>query len=250
MMRLFGASGLLAIAAAAGCGTGSADSPAESADDGGYEERLSATAEEFAYHEQLRQNLAKDRWEKLGISLRVPKPFHLVKTAAKTNPSTRELLGVSLPGVLDIWQAVLPGREAGDQQTAYLFVISNHHLLKGDGKPAAAFHQSLVKEVLPNLPGRKRLPIEYEWKTDNGSGHGLPMTTASFPATFKQTDEPADFTFFLMHYGENKRRDEVKVAMIYVIPQAAKFTGSRPEADPLRLSAETVLITPFAKVEK
>ena len=238
---------LAVLCAVLGCAAGPADSPADSTEGGAYEERLKATAKKFAHFELLDENLKKERWKKLGISFRVPRPFEFVeapdRNLAEGHALSREILGELLPGVVGVWQAVLPGKEGARPETAYLFLLSNYHLLSRSYNSAIKFHQTLVEVALVDLKGLDHLPIESNWQTENWLGHGLPYTWASFPATLAKTGKPADFTLFLAQYGTNDRHDEIKVALVFVIPKAAEFQGSRPDADPLKLSAQTLLIT-------
>ena len=243
----------LAACGAAGCSSNSTESAAgETAEGhvGTYEERLGATAAEFAYYERLEQNLSPEAWQSQGVSLQVPKPFFLVKTPASENPATgnapsREVLGVPLPGVLGMWQAVLPSEDPqSPTETAYLFVMSNQHLWSFSKSSAMAFLQTLVEDVLAGLPGLSRFPIDADWSSVNLSGYGLPYATATFQATLPRTNAKADFTLFLFQNGANERRDEIKVAMLFVVPHAAAIQGSQPKVDPLALSAETLRISP------
>jgi hypothetical protein len=231
-----------------GCTAGSADSLAE-ADGGGYEERLQATASEFAYHDLLNQNLAAAVWERQGLSLRVPLGFQLVPDADNHNPAkehaaSREVLGHPLPGVLGMWKAELPGKDNETPQSAYVFVLSNHHLWPDSKARAMAFHQALVEDVFAELPGLSVLPIESDWNADNITAHGQSFTSATFPAKLPQTGAMADFSVFLFQHGANQRHDEIKAALVFVIPQAAELPGSQPDVDPLSLSAQTLRITP------
>ncbi len=248
--RTLGAACLLLACAAAGCSSNSSEASAvEGGDHGTYIERLKATAAEFAYYERLQQNLSPEVWEAQGVSLQVPNPFHLVKSpfpksrAAGHEPS-RDALGVPLPGVLGMWEARLPGEGHSPPQPAYLFVMSNQQLWSVSRKSARAFHQTLVEDVLAELPGLSELPVESKWTSENWSGYGLPYASATFEATLPQTNAKADFTLFLFQSGVNERRDEIKVAMMFVVPHAAVFRGSRPDIDPQTLSAETLRITP------
>ncbi len=242
-------------ACGAGCSSNSTESTVgESAEHvGSYRERLKATAFEFAYYERREQNLSPQVWEAQGISLQVPKPFFLVKNPSSENPAlghdpSRQVLGVPLPGVLGMWQAVLPGEDPqSPTETAYLFVMSNQHLWSFSKSSAMAFLQTLVEDVLAGLPGLSRFPIDADWSSANWSGHGLPYATATFQATLPQTKAKADFTLFLFQNGANERRDEIKVAMMFVVPRAAVFRGSQPKVDPKILSAETLRINPGKK---
>lgn len=251
MNLAFRIAGLTVLWAALGCASEAANNAAETDEGGIYEGRLKATAGEFAYYELLNQNLTRDRFERMGISLRVPKPFRSLETAAPDASvpdvaSSGELLGVPLPGVLGVWQAGLPGKDGAAPQSAWLFLMSNHHLLGTSPAAARTFHQTLVEKVLVHLPGLEKLPIESNWQTENWTGHGLPFTSANFPATFAKTGQPAEFAVFLMHYGDNDRRNEIKASLLFVVPQSAELAGSRPDANPMRLSAETVRIDPQA----
>lgn len=248
--------GLWVIGAAVGC---AGDEVAESANEaeetnegGTYNDRLKATAEQFAYFNLLNENLNKSVWEKRGITLRVPLPFELrempERTArSQTHGPSSELLGVALPGVLGQWEAELPSEDSPHSRKAYLFVMSNHYLLRQHKPSAKAFHQTVVEDVLANLPGLDHLPIESDWLAENWSGYGFPYTYATFPATLAKTGEAANFTMFLMQYGQNERRNEIKVAMLFVVPRAAEFSGSRPDAEPMKLSAQTLRISPEAR---
>ena len=241
---------MLLACGVAGCSSNSSEAAAEGADHGSYLERLKATEAEFAYYERLKQNLSPQAWEAEGVSLQVPGPFHLVESPSSRNPASeharsREVLGIPLPGVLAMWEAHLPGESShSPPQTAYLFVMSNQHLWSHSRASAMAFHQTLVEDVLAELPGLSQFPIDSKWASLHLSGHGLPYTTATFQATLPQTNAKADFTLFLFQNGINERRDEIKVAMMFVIPRAAVFRGSQPDLDPKILSAETLRITP------
>ena len=233
----------------AGCSSGPPDYLLQADGEDTYEDRLEATESEFAYYARLDANLAGEVWEKEGLSLRVPKPFRLVSDSPPQNPAephaaSGEILGEPLPGVLGMWKAELPGKESGPPRRAYLFLMSNHHLWSYSRTSAMAFHQSLVEDVLAELPGRSVLPIEADWMPDNLNGHGLPYTVGSFDATLPGTGSQAEFTMFLYQHGVNPRRDEIKVALLFVIPKEAEFPGSQPDADPKALSAQTLRIIP------
>lgn len=213
-----------------------------------YEDRLEATKAEFAYFTLLDQNLSPAIWEKDGVALRVPKPFQPVALAVQ-KPSeehvfSREVLGVPLPGVLGAWQALRPGKDGQEPHTAYLFVMSNHHLWAYSRASAMAFHQSLVEDVLAELKGLSRLPIASGWASENHSGHGQPYAIGTFQATLPHTESKADFTLFLFQHGTNERRNEIKVALLFVVPREAEPSGSAAEVDPKALSAQTLRITP------
>jgi hypothetical protein len=215
-----------------------------------YEDRLQSTRDEFAYRSLLDENLSLEAWENEGISLRVPKPFQSVPSVVQRpneeHAFSRDVLGEPLPGVLGTWQALLPGKEGKPPQAAYLFVMSNHHLWSHSRNAAMAFHQALVEDVLAELSGLSRLPIASDWTTKNEIGHGQPYAVATFQATLPQTKTPADFTLFLFQHGVNERRNEIKAALMFVIPQDADFTGSAKDVDPKALSAQTLNITPRA----
>lgn len=213
-----------------------------------YEDRLQSTASEFTYHTLLDQNLAVDMWQEAGVALRVPQPFQPVPNAvgimSEEHAFSREVLGEPLPGVLGSWQAMLPGQEGQPPQSAYLFLVSNQHLWSHSRNSAMAFHQALVEDVLAELSGLSRLPIASEWKSENHTGHGQPYAVATFQAKLPKTKTPADFTLFLFQHGVNQRRDEIKVALLFVIPQDAIFAGSSSDVDPKTLTAQTLHITP------
>jgi hypothetical protein len=215
-----------------------------------YEVRLQATADEFAYNSLLDQNLSPDVWEVEGIALRVPKPFQALPSTVR-NPNeehalSRDVLGEPLPGVLGVWQAHLPGKNGKSPETAYLFAMSNHHLWSHSRTSALAFHQSLVEDVLAELSDLSHLPIASDWTTENESGHGQPYAFATFRATLPQTRAKADFTLFLFQHGMDERRNEIKAALLFVIPVDATFSGSAADVDPKALSAQTLHITPRA----
>jgi hypothetical protein len=233
----------------AGCSSEPADSLSETDGGDGYEVRLQATAEEFAYYSLLDANLTETSWEGQGVSLRVPMPFELVSEStpqipAREHAGSREILGKPLPGVLGMWKAELPSRNSGPPQSGYLFLMSNHHPWPRSRTSAMEFHQTLVEEVLAELPGLSVLPIESDWKPENIAGHGLPYTVGNFEATLPQTNSPAWFTMFLFQHGVNQRRDEIKVALLFVIPKEAELAGSHPNVDPQTLSAQTLRIIP------
>lgn len=240
--------GLVVAALLGGCGDDDSNSASEPGESGGYQDRLQATAKEFAYFQLWKENLKQTRWERDGISLRVPKPFAFVSSPTSTNiaqahAASREVLGEPLPGVLGMWKAELPGRKTGTSESAYLFLMSNQHFPPARRRDALAFQQTLIEDVLAQLPGlNNKLPIDSDWKTGGIRGHGFPHTWGTFQATLAITKKPADFTLYLMQYGENDRRDEIKVALLYVVPLDARLDGSRPKVDPKTLSAETLRI--------
>jgi len=247
---------LSVIGAVAGCAgedvAESTDEAEETNEGRTYNDRLDATAAQFAYFNLLNENLKKSAWEKRGVTVRVPLPFELREMPEQTNFSpghgtSSELLGVALPGILGMWEAALPSEDSPHPRKAYLFVMSNHHLLRQHRPSAKAFHQTLVEDVLANLPGLDHLPIESDWQAENWSGYGFPYTHATFPATLAKTGEAANLTMFLMQYGQNERRDAIKVAMLFVVPRSAEFSGSRPKAEPMKLSAQTLRISPEAR---
>ncbi len=239
--------GLLCLPA--GCSPGLPDHTTDSEAWGSYEERLEATEAEFAYYTLLDQNLTPTIWQQteLGLAIRVPKPFEPVPDANNRNPDqplSRKILGEPLPGLLGTWKAVLPGKNANPSQTAYLFLMSNHHLWPHAETSALAFHQSLVEDSLAELPGLSQLPIECDWLSENLTKYGLPYTTASFPAKLPEPQSRVDVTVFLFQEGANDRRDQIKVALMFVVPQAAQFSGSAADVDPKALAAQTLRITP------
>ncbi len=236
--RAVGSAGLMAVLLLAGCSTGTVDSSPEIDSGVSYEDRLKATADEFAYYGLLDANLAGEVWEQEGISLRVPKPFRPLDSL-----KTRKFLGLPLPGQLGAWKADLPG-DGGGARPAYLFLMSNHHLWAHSRARAMGFHQWLIEEELAELPGLNVLPVEAGWSPQNPSGHGLPHTVGRFEASLPAAKGPAEFTMFLFQHGVNRRRDEIKVALLFVIPKSAEFAGSSPEVDPKTLSAETLRIVP------
>jgi hypothetical protein len=67
---------------------------------------------------------------------------------------------------------------------------------------------------------------------------------ATFQATLPQTKAKADFTLFLFQHGKNERRNEIKAALLFVIPEDAVFSASADDVDPKALSAQTLHITP------
>ncbi|MCA9070425.1 MAG: hypothetical protein KDA84_15945, partial [Planctomycetaceae bacterium] len=232
----------------AGCSDEQSETVAESSEGGTYQERLNATAKQFAYFQLWSENLKGVRWESQGVSLRVPKPFEWVPSPAPTNLSqahvpSQEVLGEPLPGVLGMWKAKLPGADSATSESAYLFVMSNQHFPPARRRDALAFQQTLIEDVLARLPGlNNKLPIDSEWKSTGVLGHGLPYTMGTFRATLAETKKPADFTLYLMQNGDNDRHDEIKVAMLFVVPLDVQLKGSRPDVDPQKLSAETLRI--------
>lgn len=242
--------GLGVTAFFSGCSAPTDKTVAESGEGGTYRERLKDTAEEFAYYQLWEENLKDKRWHKGGISLRVPKPFQFVPTPvspnfAQAHEASQRILGEPLPGVLGMWQAELPTTKSGVSKRAYLFLMSNQHFPPTRRNDALAFQQTLIEDVLAQLPGlNNKLPIDSEWKTTAVVGHGLPYTTGTFQATLPQTKDRANFTLYLMQYGQNARRDEIKVALLFIVPIEAQLAGSRPDVDPKTLSADTLRITP------
>lgn len=242
-IAVFGLAALIA-----GCTAETSNPATETGEGGTYQQRLDATAKEFAYFQLWKENLKETRWDQGGISLRVPKPFERVPTPASENiaqahAASREILGEPLPGVLGMWKAKLPGQKSGSSQTAYLFLMTNQHYPSSHRDDAMAFHQTLIEDVLAQLPvPNNKLPIDSDWNTSSILGHGLPHTVGTFQATIPKSKALANFTLYLMQYGQNDRRDEIKVALMFVVPVEAHLKGSRPDVDPKTLSAETLRI--------
>ncbi len=109
-----------------------------------YEERLQASTEFYEYMETIERNLASPIWERsdLGLKLRLPMPFKVPMTKPETlqdedgntfpGPDQRqpqELLGIELPGIVEAWQAFLPG-ESGEQIDSRIYVLTNHSRFK------------------------------------------------------------------------------------------------------------------------
>jgi hypothetical protein len=122
--------------------------------------------------------------------------------------------------------------------------MSNRHLWANSQTSAMAFHQTLVEDVLAELDWINQLPIKAEFKTEDQFGHGPPFTVGTFQARLPQTNSPADFTLFLFQNGVNDRKDEIKVALLFVVPENAAFQGSAADVDPKALCAQTLRITP------
>ena len=232
----------------AGCLSELPDSDSGIGSFGDYEDRLKATQAEFAYYSLLDQNLSPTVWEEEGIALRVPKPFQFVPASKdernQEHALSREVLSEPLPGVLGTWKAMLPSKNAKPPQTGYLFLLSNHHLSSYSRTSAMAFHQVLVEDVLAELSGLSVLPIKANFKPENLTGHGQPYSVATFQANLLPANSPANFTLFLFQNGLNERRDDIKAALLFVIPKEAAFPGSLPDTDPKALSAQTLHITP------
>ncbi len=105
-----------------------------------YEERLQASAEFYEYMENIDRNLASPIWERsdLGIKLRLPLPFRAPMPKPEVlqdeegntyyGPDSRhpqDSLGIELPGIVEAWQAFLPG-ESGEQVDSRIYVLTNH----------------------------------------------------------------------------------------------------------------------------
>ncbi len=228
--------GLFALSLLGGCSADAPGSLPDGDETSSYKARQKAAETQFAHRQLLEENLIQTVWEQNGISLRVPKPF---QRDEKNAVSSKNVLGVNLPDLIGTWTAVLPGGNSKSPQTAYLFVLSHRH----QSPDEESFHHGLIKSQLYHLnyPTRKRA-IDHEWTSQNLVGNGLPFTSATFEATLANPKIPANFTVFLMQHGRNQRRDQIQVAMLFVVPKACVFAGSQPNADPKTLSAETLHI--------
>lgn len=108
-----------------------------------YEERLKASTEFYDYMQTMEANLASPIWDRsdLGIKMRLPLPFRAPMAGPELlmdedgeqyfgpDPRHPEILGTALPGIVDAWQAQLPG-EAGDLVDSRVYVLSNHERFK------------------------------------------------------------------------------------------------------------------------
>lgn len=104
-----------------------------------YEERLQATAEFYEYMGAVEANLSSPIWERadLGMKMRLPIPFRVpmpgpeLLTDAEGNqyfgpdPRQPDVLGGDLPGIVEAWQATLPG-ESGEPVDSRIYVLTNH----------------------------------------------------------------------------------------------------------------------------
>lgn len=108
-----------------------------------YEERLKASAEFYEYMQQIEANLASPIWERndQGIKMRLPLPFRAPMQGPERltdddgniyfgpDPRQLEALGLELPGIIEAWQAELPG-ESGEGIDSRIYVLSNHSRFK------------------------------------------------------------------------------------------------------------------------
>ena len=104
-----------------------------------YEERLQATAEFHEYMGTVEANLSSPIWERadLGLKMRLPMPFRVPMPGPELltdedgnqffgpDPRQPDVLGGDLPGIVEAWQATLPG-ESGESVDARIFVLTNH----------------------------------------------------------------------------------------------------------------------------
>ena len=230
------AAGLLLACVIVGCSEDGPDSLIEDSVTSTYQEREHAAQQEFAYRDLLNQNLSPTVWKHAEVSFRVPKPFR--RQEGDPAASLKAVLGFTLPGVIGHWTALLPGKNDSPPQTGHVFVMSNQHLASAEATPPEEFHQRIG-----DLFNESRFSVLQPWTAKNVTGgHGLPFTSGSFLATVEGQPTQTRFRLFFMQQGLNQRRDAIKVAVLFVVPENGVLSGSRPEVDPQILSAETLLI--------
>ena len=136
---------LLGLLSGAGCGVET------------YRERLNETVKLYEFLDSQNQNLVTPGWQRsdVGLSLRVPLGFRGPLAvpdssdeeqggddASATDPRVDPILGIQLPGVIDVWES--------DSPNARLYVLSNHERFRrvGDGGPSPSAYLSDLEDLL------------------------------------------------------------------------------------------------------
>lgn len=210
-----------------------------------YEERLQATADFYKFLEEMDTHLASPMWERTdkGVKMRMPLPFGgpmrgpEVLTDDEGNPyygpdpRQPDHLAVALPGIVEAFQAQLPG-ESGDVVDTRIYVLTNQdRFILVDGALvedplvyledlefllASAFGVSLppgevARSPMENMPYELTVPAP-------GSRHAKYMTPKKYRAIHFVPDEPINgHDVSAMYYGHHAA--DIQVAILVIGPR-------------------------------
>ncbi len=234
---------LLLLFLAGGCGAAT------------YEQRLEETRRYYTYLDRLNQRLSRDTWHGPGVSMRVPKQFHLIpppkpsknssnEPAESRQPTYAELV---LPGIQGAWVAevALSGEEG--RAKAYLYVLSNYTLLgqkAADEKAAAAqaaeFNDSVVRTVAQAagqpVPAFDKLPSrEVPKNSKDAYSYARKYRTVSPGLALKADGK--DYRVQIFGY----RKGIAQVSVVLVEPQNTAAVEKLDQS--LDMSLETLEVT-------
>jgi hypothetical protein len=225
-----------------------------------YKQRLAKTAKYYESLDRLKRSLSRP-WRAQGIEIRVPKQFVLlpdfpeneVDPEADHEDSTDDMVDI-LPGLLGAWEAKVSVE--GVKRPCYMYLMSNHDLLKYRSDESVDFYEEVVNEIIDsldlpdwekreiviglNLPDRK----ENRWSVESiPSGLGY-VEKKEFRKIRLRPDEfvddvRTDFTIYLFP------KKSVRVALLFVVPRGIDSQEKMYER--IALSLETLSVSSSEK---
>ena len=222
-----------------------------------YEQRLKETAKYFSYVDIRDQALAKN-WSSPTVSLRTPVEFKQINAPAAAPPADADAtdpeavapepdqtvdprqpdyVDLVLPGLEGAWRVEVPvdlGNETEDLP-AYLYVLSNHYLLKEKmTEEALVFHDEVNNQIASAF--EHFLNID-EFKTEKypqEKGYSVPKSflVGSFVPETEINGVPYQIKLYLAESGNNK------VAVLLVVPK--NISGRSKLSEHMDFSLETV----------
>ncbi|MGD9856212.1 MAG: hypothetical protein AB7U20_14810 [Planctomycetaceae bacterium] len=208
-----------------------------------YERRLGETVSYFEYKDQISRELGRV-WNDRGVSLQPPRQFSLIPPPAvaeapegqaafidpSQDPRQPHYLGIELPGLIGAWDADV-SVDAGGNQKAYLYVLSNYdrHLQLQSGEGADGDPQSLIADVessisraigvyLPDGTGGsgQKKNQRYQETIPRGLPHSKYQPQQQFTAiTFSPEVQPTDVPVEMQIYEWEGQKMQAAVLMVY-----------------------------------
>ena len=222
-----------------------------------YKQRLAKTAKYYESLDRLKRSLSRP-WRAEGIEIRVPKQFVLLPISpenqfdpeADHEDSTDEVedddglqpddMGDILPGLLGAWEAMVSVE--GVARPCYMYVMSNHYLLKNRSDESIDFYEEVVNEIIDGLD--LLFPEENRWSMESippGLGYVEKKEFRKIrlrPNEFVD-DVRTDFTIYMF------QKEIVRVALLFVVPRGIDSQEKMYER--IALSLETLSVSSSEK---
>lgn len=227
-----------------------------------YEQRLKETAKYFEYVDIRNQALANS-WSAPTVSLRTPAEFKQINapipesTTDSEDPNSEEAEAVDpeptqtvdprqpdyvdlvLPGLEGAWRVEVPVEMENDTEDhpAYLYVLSNHYLLKEKlTDEALGFHDEINNQIAGAFNHALNIEEFTTEKYPQEKGYSVPKSylVGSFEPETEINGVPYQIKLYLAEAGDNK------VALLLVIPK--NVSGRAKLSDHMDFSLETVEI--------
>ncbi|MFK7777940.1 MAG: hypothetical protein QM501_07415 [Gimesia sp.] len=222
-----------------------------------YEQRLNETAKYFSYVDIRDQALAKS-WSSPTVSLRAPVEFEQINApnaapaenseeTEAVDPEPTEIIDprqpdyvdLELPGLEGAWRVEVPVDQENTtvDLPAYLYVLSNHYLLKEKlTDEALEFHDEVNNQLASAFEHFLNIDEFTTEKYPQKKGYSVPKSflVGSFVPETEINGVPYQIQLYLAESGNNK------VALLLVVPK--NISGGSKLSKHMDFSLETVEI--------